>query len=159
MTAKQNAYYWRLWHQACAARGWSGKDRARRHQVHVQVLGFDMSHEDFSNQQFDGVIRALKLLANPDDLSAVMFFACDPEVEQRKRLIWRIEQTAPREYVQRIAADKFGTIYYHDLNAAQLEQLRNTVVNRMRAKQKQKFAPDSSGPARHEEEMETAGAM
>jgi hypothetical protein len=136
MTAKQNAYYWRLWNQACQAKGWRASDGARRHQVHVEALGFDLSHEDFSNEHFDCVIRAMQLLANPDNLAAVMFLD-DPASEQRKRLLWRIEQTAPREYVRSVAADKFGTVYYHDLSAAQLEMLRNTVVNRMRAKQKQ----------------------
>lgn len=141
MTRKQEHLYFVLWRKACEANNWPSNDDARRHGVHVQALGFDVSHRHFTDQQFDRIIHLLKLLANPDNLDSVLFFQ-DPERGERNRLLWRIERTAPKRYIESISADKFGTVYYRDLTATQLEQLRNTLTNRMRTKRKKALAAE-----------------
>lgn len=142
MTPKQQYRYWALWSKACAARGWEKQDDALRHEMHLRALGYDTSHQHMDNREVDRVFRTLELLADPDNLDAVMFFE-NPEREEKKRLLWRIERTAPKAYIESISADRFGTIYYADLDTTHLEQLRNTLTNRMRAKQKDSTARQS----------------
>ena len=135
MTTKQEAKYWALWKKVCAAQGWKTSDSEKRHEAHVKILGFDISHKHMENKQVDRIFNGFKLLINPDDLNAVLFFG-DPAKEEKKRLLWRIGQLAPPAYVKTVSDGKFGTIHYEDLNAIQLEQLRNTLANRMGAKRR-----------------------
>lgn len=135
MTRKQQFRYWALWSKACEVKGWNKQDDSWRHAVHQKALGYDTSHQHMDNREVDRVFKTLELLADPDNLDAVLFFE-NPEREEKKRLLWRIERTAPKPYIESISADKFGTIYYADLETAQLEHLRNTLTNRMRAKRK-----------------------
>jgi hypothetical protein len=133
MTRRQEYAYFTLWRQACLAQGWDPNDSAKRHEVHQQVFGYDLSHKAMDNQHTDHIFRALRFLADDTDLEAVLFFQ-DPDKEERKRLVWSLQHMAAELYIKAIAADRFGTIYWQDLDVRQLTWLRNTVHNRMRAK-------------------------
>jgi hypothetical protein len=133
MSPKQRFKYWRLWRSACRKRHWDEKDSDLRHQVHREALGQDKSHLKFTNGDLDRIYRFMELLIDPDNLAAVLFFQ-QPEQEQKKRLVWSIERLAARRYIESISDDRFGTIYYSNLGVAELEQLRNTIKARMRAK-------------------------
>jgi hypothetical protein len=145
MTPKQQYRYWFLWGKACEARGWEKGNEGLRHAMHIQALGCNMSHKDMDNREVDRVFKTLELLADPDNLDAVLFFE-NPDREEKKRLLWRIDRTASKRYIQSISADKFGTIHYEDLDRTQLEQLRNTLTNRMRAHKKQEAAAEREQP-------------
>ena len=145
MTAKQNSFYWRLWGNACQANHWSSQDGALRHDAHARALGYDKSHTAFTNEEFDRIIRFFQLLQDPDNLNAVLFFQ-NPGREEKKRLIWSIQHLADEPYIKAIAADRFGTIYWQDLDVPQLTWLRNTVHNRMRVKRRRE-ATGAAAPA------------
>ncbi len=146
MTTKQNFYYWRLWSLVCHTNGWSQQDNERRHRLHVAVFGYDKSHFAFSNLEFDLIIRDFKLRADPDDLESMVFFE-NPNCEEKKRLLYRIEQLADKPYVRTLSEAVFKTIYYHDLDLSQLTWLRNKLTQRHRAKKKRADAARAAVPA------------
>ncbi len=65
MTPKQNNLYWREWSAAHKA-----DPKADRHQLHVEALGHDKSHLDFTNDDFDKVLGAFRAISRPGDLNA-----------------------------------------------------------------------------------------
>ena len=148
MTPKQIKFYWDLWRKACLAQNWDARDSELRHQVHKSALGYDCSSKHFDNADFDKVKNTLLRLIDETNLEPVLFFG-SPDSEERKRLLWRIEQTAPKPYIERISAAIFGTLYYHELPTETLVKLRNTLTNRMRAKAR-KAAAEQADKAREE---------
>ncbi|MBV9657187.1 MAG: hypothetical protein JO295_03660 [Verrucomicrobia bacterium] len=75
----QNALYWREWNAAKVALIATGQlpaigaatHNAARHQIHRDALdGRDVSHADFSNEDFDKVLAAFRAISAPTDLDA-----------------------------------------------------------------------------------------
>lgn len=147
MTPKQDRLYWSLVRAAVAAHceengieKLSAKDAsALRHRWHVESLGADKSHTEFSNADFDKVKAHLLALAKPDDFTAAMFEQSAADRGERKRLLFRIGKFETG-YVNRICWDKFHCAYADELTTEQLHQLAMTLVERSRAKQRARVA-------------------
>jgi hypothetical protein len=91
-----------------------------RHACHVHVAGRDLSHDDFTNEQFDRLLLLWGnerdfpgLLINPDHVLSQMFWD-DPLLAKKDRLIRSIKALAKDEYICRITADIWGTIFWED---------------------------------------------
>lgn len=147
MTPKQEAYYWRMWTNVCATQGWERVDDEKRHAVHMQALGRDVSHKLFSNRDFDRVLAVMQVLSKPDSLEARMTLdryeapaAKNEDPGERRRLIFSIEhKSAPMggdAYVTAISREMFQTRLWRDLPISSLTILRDTITNRFRAHQK-----------------------
>jgi len=157
MSPGQERYYWSLWKAACEQQGWEQKDSDKRHAVHIQALGRDKSHKDFTNADFDRVKAVLMVFKDPDNVSARMqldaYEACDqeprglpfrkydraPEADdpgERKRLVYRIKQLFPEPYIEKVCADQFQTRRWQDLPISSLTLLRDLLVNRARARKR-----------------------
>lgn len=133
MTKPQEFRYFTLWRSACNAQGWSPSDNAKRHEIHVKTLGYDTSHKFMNNREVDRIFVELTLLADDTNLNAAI--ACvNPDIQERKRLIWRIKSLAKEGYYRSICVDSYKTTQLEDLSITQLTQLRNTISNRMRKK-------------------------
>lgn len=163
MSPKQEAFYWRLWSNACAAQGWERKDDEHRHGVHAAALGRDKSHKAFTNREFDRVKAKLEQLANPDSVTAQMgvdayenadasprampgtHYGDLPEADdpgERCRLIWRIRDFA-RElggdpYVLRVCKNMFHTARWEEIPISSLAILRDAMSQRVREHRKLK---------------------
>jgi hypothetical protein len=97
-----------------------------RHACHVHALGRDVSHTDFTNDQFSRVLLLLGdekklpgLLIVPDHVRSQMFWD-NPEMQKKESLIFSIKAAANDAYIQRITADVWGTIYWEDLDVKAL---------------------------------------
>ncbi|MBI4024814.1 MAG: hypothetical protein HY360_07510 [Verrucomicrobia bacterium] len=155
MTSKQDALYWMKWRAVCAAQGWDQKDSERRHAIHIQALGRDKSHKNFNNRDFDRILAQLRLFAEPNSVEARMqadaYEACDnqpqglalrkydrmPETDdpgERKRLLYRIHQLFDEPYIIAVCFDQFQTRRWSELPISSLTLLRDTLVNRARAR-------------------------
>lgn len=111
-----------------------------RHACHVRALGRDKSATTLSAQEMDRVVVLMELLANPLSLDAVQRW-CDPNIDARKRLVWRVEHCgAPAEYVAAIARDRFGSGDWRGLATPQLRQLVTTLDQRSRARARREEA-------------------
>ena len=135
MTAKQNAWYWREWQAVrrfCAAHELPEPDR---HALHIRALGADKSHANFTNKDFDRVLREFWAISKPDSVDAQMRQAN----MERTRLLEGIRQRA-EEYgwggFATILIERFGTKDVESLADAQLVQLRDTLAARLSARQK-----------------------
>jgi hypothetical protein len=108
MSPKQTQLYWRAWGQVRKA-----KPDADRHELHRQALGSGKSSKDFTNADFDKVLQVFWSIAKSDSI--------DPQIRQqngeRRRLIWRIEQSLqslsvygvkPLPYFEAILSSKYG---------------------------------------------------
>jgi hypothetical protein len=100
-----------------------------RHACHIVALGRPKSSKDFTNAECDRVVCLFKILTNPDDIDALIEWD-HPEIAAVKRLKWSIEHAAPDAYVRKIAADKFGTRLWEDLEEGQLRHLAMTLRHR-----------------------------
>lgn len=81
MNAAQEGKYWRLWGQIRKAR-----PDLDRHELHIQALGEDKSHKDFTNDDFDKFVALYHSIINPDSLDAQLH-----QLGQHKnRLLWKI---------------------------------------------------------------------
>ena len=97
-----------------------------RHACHVHALGQDMSHTGFNNDQFNRLLllwgdeRKIRgLLVYPDDIRAQTFWD-NPDMQKKEGLIRSILAAASDDYVSKISADIWGTIYWQDLDSAAL---------------------------------------
>jgi hypothetical protein len=76
ITPRQNALYWREW--AAAKRAlmpgrstWTKlEENTRRHEITIKALGYDKSHLDFTNADFDQVLGELRAISQPGNLNA-----------------------------------------------------------------------------------------
>ena len=136
MSPKQNALYWRDWAAVRAA-----FPEADRHALHVQALGVDKSHKDFSNDDLSAVLSKFRSISQPLNLDVQLWHAN----EARRKLIWTIKRS-PEAYWRKIALAKFGTADLDALNEERLTQLRNTLAAR-------------AGARRRKEKREMAGAV
>lgn len=104
-----------------------------RHACHIIALGQDVSSLRLSNAQLDRVVALLRLLADPDDVEAMMLWS-SPEDSDRRRIIWRIRRAAPLAYIDSICRDRFGPRYtppnWEELPIACLRDLVRTLSSR-----------------------------
>ena len=117
-----------LWSAACRTMGWNKNDRQLRLDTFSRVLGrrINSASEIGKLKEFDVLKAHLLALARPADLDAQLQQVEQPVI----RLRFKIRELAGEEYIARIARDKFGTADLDQLNALQLEQLRNTLCAR-----------------------------
>jgi hypothetical protein len=126
-----------LWAVAVAAGMQAGRTVAAddlRHACHLVAIGQDKSSTKLANPELDRILALFRLLADPDDLEAMIAWQND-QAGEVKRLVWALRQ-APDAYVRAIASDKFGTKQWETLGAEELRQLALTVRVRMAAKRK-----------------------
>jgi len=97
-----------------------------RHACHIHALGRDVSHTDFTNDQFSRLLvlwgdeKTLPgLLIRPDHIKSQVFWD-HPEMQKKESLIYSIKAAAPDAYIEKITADVWGTIYWEDLDASAL---------------------------------------
>ncbi len=137
MTSKQNSLYWREWGAAVRACKAANLPAPDRHDLHLAALGADKSHLAFSNEDFDRVLGRFRSYSRPADLGAQLRQIDQPRV----RLKYAVNRLAPApEYWAAIASDKFGTADLDALSIEQLTQLRNTLADRRRARQRRERA-------------------
>ena len=91
-----------------------------RHACHVYAVGRDVSHGNFSNEQLSrlfllwGNERGLPgLLIEPDHVQSQIFWD-DPALAKKESLIRAIKALARDEYICKITADIWGTIFWED---------------------------------------------
>lgn len=107
-----------------------------RHACHVRALGRDKSATTLTAQEMDRVVVLMELLANPMSLDAVQRW-CDPNIDARKRLVWRVENCGLTEfYVEAICRDRFGSGNWRGLTTPQLRQFVTTLAQRVRARER-----------------------
>jgi hypothetical protein len=75
LTQKQNWLYWREWaavrKHLMADLGWTSSAADEfRHALHVRALGFDKSHDAFTNRDFDATLGIFRALTRADDIDA-----------------------------------------------------------------------------------------
>jgi hypothetical protein len=134
MTDKQVAFYWREW--AAVRRV---KPDADRHELHVSALGYDKSMRELTNNEFDLVLAEFKSISDNSDLGVQV-----RELNQhRKRCLYSIRQH-PKDYVEEVARDKFGTINWTVLPTKKLETLAMTLTERERANPKKEENPGAA---------------
>ena len=154
MTAKQNSLYWREWGalvRYCKANGLPAPDR---HSLHAAALGAEKSHLAFSNEDFDRVLAEFRANSRPADIGAQLRQIAMPRI----RLKYAINALAPAaEYWAKIARDKFGTADLHALSLKQLTQLRNTLADRRRARQRRQRMGEVADPALVNRSLRGAG--
>jgi hypothetical protein len=120
-----------------------------RHACHIVALGRDKSSKVLNNAELDRVVALFKLLADPEDLSAIMAWE-NPVEADVKRVKWFITNTAPSAYVAAIARDKFGTSDWESLDLKQMRFLAMTLANRRDRKHSKipsRRAPEPEVPA------------
>ena len=136
-TSQHHAAVWRhaesLAEQACR----SPIADDLRHACHVYAFGRDVSHTDLTNEQFSRLLvlwgdekKLPGLLLNPLHVRSQMYWD-HPDLQRRESLIFAIKATARDEYITKITADVWGTIYWEELDStALLGLLRKLKGNR-----------------------------
>ncbi len=105
-----------------------------RHMTHLLVLGRPVSSNDLGNRDLDRVLNTFRLLANPDNLQAVMEEQA-PDAADRKRMEYAVRNCGwPEAYVLHVCREKFGTSRWDSLPLARLHQLVITLKARRRAR-------------------------
>jgi hypothetical protein len=107
-----------------------------RHAVHVVALGVDVSHADLTNAQWDRVRNLFRLLVNELDIDARLNFE-NPQNEERKRLLWCMENHFHARYAATVCNSKFGTPDWHSLEIEPLRHLVQTLRHRPNARKGQ----------------------
>jgi hypothetical protein len=107
------------------------------------------SSKDLTNRELDRVVCLFRLLTEPDDIAAMVEWN-NPDMGERKRLLYAIEHAAPEAYVAAIASDRFGTELWQDLAVPELRQLAVTLKGRQRRWNEEK--PAAARPALPEPE-------
>lgn len=140
MTKPQANKHWNLWRDVCAAQGWDPKDNARRHTLYIEALDHDASFNDLDNAALDKIFPVMQRLAGTELVASQVQldeFERGDKPGERRRLIWRIEQTLAEPLMKdfdmaRLCEDLFGTSDWKIQPIPKLTNLRNTVVNRAR---------------------------
>lgn len=153
MTAKQEALYWRKWSLICDRYGWPQSDNQRRHDLHIQALGQNKSHRNFTNPEFDRILAVMNKLADPDSVAAQMVldeYENKEDPGERRRLIYRINQLADEPYTLALCRNMFQTSRWQDLPLDSLTILRDTLVTRFRARKKREQMDVVTRPSRED---------
>src|ERR1700731_101289 len=100
----KDGLYWREW-SAVTRRD----NRPDRHALHIRALGYDKSHVDLTNREFDKILAEFRAISRPADLIAQL----DAMNGRKKRTIFGIRRTAAKmkvgpEYVAAIAESQTG---------------------------------------------------
>jgi hypothetical protein len=135
ITKKQNRWYWQEWSKARRV-----DPALDRHALHISALGYDKSHGEFTNEEFETVIAEFLCISEPENLDAQLRLLKQPKV----RLIYRITRLAPEAYLQTLLQDRWKTSNLMDLSVSDLHQLRNTLKarsNALRRKPEQEERP------------------
>jgi hypothetical protein len=104
-----------------------------RHAAHIVAFGRDKSSTSLTNAETDKIVTLFRLLTDPENLDAVIAWAAYLRGEDPgsvKRVEWFITNAAPDAYVRQIAADRFGTRQWENLNLGQKRSLAMTLSNR-----------------------------
>jgi hypothetical protein len=141
MTRKQEMFYFSLVRAAIAAHceanhlpPLSTKDAsALRHRWHVEALGADKSHTEFSNADFDKAKAHLLAITKTDDFDAAMFEQGAADAGERKRLLFAINRHDAAYVNALCASPRFKVAYPEELTTEQLRQLATTLTNRARS--------------------------
>jgi hypothetical protein len=104
-----------------------------RHACHLVAIGHPKSANDLTNDECDRVVALFNLLADPNDLRAVMAWTSPNEARRRRILYW-IEHNCVESYVVAVCREKFGTDEPRSLRFEQLRQLHMTLKNRPAAR-------------------------
>jgi hypothetical protein len=110
-----------------------------RHGVHWIALGRDKSSSHLTNAELDRVVSLLRLLSDPDDLSARMrwdAYARGEDPGAVTRLDYFIRTAAPDAYVRKMALDMCGTRTWEDLGMAQKQVLSRALSQRRKTFQR-----------------------
>ncbi len=131
----EESRHWRLWKHVCTREGIKTSDTEARHHLYRQALGYDRSHKSFSHKEWDLVLYVLHCRANgytpePENLEHV------PDMGERRRLVFAINEIADDAYIQHIAKGKFGCMDWRNLPNESLVNLKITLINRVRSKQR-----------------------
>lgn len=100
-----------------------------RHACHMAAVGRDKSSADLTNLEFDRVLVCFALMADPDNLDAMISWS-HPEIEVRKRMLWWLDNRCVGGYARSLCRQKFGTDDWHSLNDEQVRELHMTLKNR-----------------------------
>lgn len=112
------------------------RDDAFRHACHVVALGRDPSSKTMTAGEADRVVLLFRLLADPEDLGAMMKWEQGTGPD-RNRLLWAIRNCGySPHYVGAIAEDKFGEPDPARLSPQQLHDLVRTLAGRARARER-----------------------
>ncbi len=130
---RQNRFYWGLWGKAKrelmhGRETWTWlNENNRRHELHVRAIGYDKSHYDLTNREFDRVIAELKAIINPGAARPSRINAQDME---RRRLYFGLRSLMRKlrvreNYVQAIADRMFFKL---PVNLLETEELRKLII-------------------------------
>ena len=132
----QEAKYWKLWRIYCKKYGKKSGDSQTRHEFHSEALGYEKSHKDFSNFEYDIVYSALLCSINERKFDREEYLDA-AQNGARTRKVFSISQLAPEAYIIHVAKQKFKLFNdWRNLPIKELEQLRLTILNRDRAHKK-----------------------
>lgn len=104
-----------------------------RHGIHVAALGRDKSSKVLTNAELDRVLAAMRVLAMPDDVDAMVKWE-HPEAEERRRRVWWITHRCKPEYVSAVCRDMYGHGEVAELDDHQVGGLYATLRHRAGAK-------------------------
>jgi hypothetical protein len=135
MTTAQRNLYFALWNEVCTLlkrQGLSAKEAdAKRHELHLEALGYLRSSKKFTNAELDKVFAHFKAILQPWNLNA----QTDALDQPRKRHLAKLEITLkqlqrPREYAEAIARRMHseGKMSSADLDTMALEDLRKIIA-------------------------------
>lgn len=104
-----------------------------RHACHLVALGKDKSSTTLTNDETDRVVALFKLLADPEDLDALLNWQNSTE-PRRRRILWWIKHQCQESYVVAVCREKFGCDDPRSLDFGRLQQLHITLRNRPKAR-------------------------
>lgn len=110
-----------------------------RHACHIVAFGQDKSSSTLTNRELDRILALFALLADPDDLDAMLRWN-NPEQEARKRMLWWLRKNCEPAYIAQIAREKFATDRWETLDYEDLRKLHMTLKNRPNAQRPNKAA-------------------
>jgi hypothetical protein len=175
LNSKQLSLHWREFSKATRFCDSLDLPRPDRHTLYTAALGQDKSLRDFTNADLDKVLAGFRALSDPANVQAQLRQLAQPKT----RLLYSINRLsaqfvrrqpgdpgssefvkisdnschAPSGYALAIALDRFGTTDLEQLSEAQLEQLRNTLADRLaitkrkrKARKTDLIAVDSNNP-------------
>jgi len=103
-----------------------------RHACHIVALGKNKSSLDLVNAECGRIVTLFRVLADPDDLEAVLDWE-NPERAEKRNLIAAAWHKAPEAYVRHLLRYRFHSANIENLSLGQLRQLCMTLSQRREA--------------------------
>jgi len=100
-----------------------------RHATHIAALGYDRSSRELLDLELDRVLAAFRLLADPDDLEAMIQWQ-DRRAGERRRREWWLRHRIPPHYLREIMKDVYGHADLSRLDHDELGRLYATLRHR-----------------------------